>query len=519
MPNQTQPNDSRAWTRGDLVLLVVTTSVCVLVVLDANMVALSLPSISRDFGTAFDQLEWVISAYLITFTSCMLPAGGFADRFGRRTVLLSGLVVFTVASIGCGTAHSPTTLDAWRAVQGIGAAFQLTSALSIIGNAFTGTSLASKAWAIWGTCIGLTTCLAPIIGGVFTDVFGWRSIFLINGPLGIVIFALVRSIVPDSRSATRRPLDIAGSLLFACSLGVLIWALISANGAGWLARPTLIKWGVAFVSFVVFLLVEQRRAHAMVDLKLFRSGVFNAGVIGMFGYAASAQVLLTLFPLYLQVWFNVSPLHGGLMMLPFAALMLLGPSIGSHIGRGRSVHFLLCIGFVIVLIGNLAASAVATSGHYWPVAIAMCVIGLGGGILNGTTVQAIMEVAPKERAAMASGLASATRFAGIVMSIGVLGAVMSQRAHLFFSDRVADTGIRPDILTTFINRVLSGDAEHTSGLLPDAIHASMLLAARTASAVGFADALLVSGAVSLLSCLAIVVLTRRARVARSAQPI
>jgi EmrB/QacA subfamily drug resistance transporter len=519
MPNRAQLNDSRAWTRRDLVLLVVMTSICGLGVLDANMVALSLPSMSRSYGTAFDQLEWVISAYLITFASCLMPAGGVADRFGRRTVLLCGLVVFTVSSVGCGLAQSPAALDAWRAAQGVGAAFQLTSALAIIGNAFTGTSLATKAWSLWGTCIGLITCVAPIIGGIFTDAFGWRSIFLINGPLGIALYVLVHRFIPDSRSAGQRPLDIAGSLLFACSLAVLIWALISANGAGWLARPTVIKWCIAFVSFVAFLLLEQRRAHAMVDLKLFRSGVFNAGIIGMIGYAASAQVLLTLFPVYLQVSFDVSPLDGGLMMLPFAAVMVIGPSIGHRIGRGRSAHFPLCIGFVIVLIGNLAASAVATSERYWPVALAMCVIGLGTGILNGTTVRAIMDVAPTERSAMASGIVSATRFAGIVLSVGVLGAVMSLRARLFFSDHVINTGIRPDILTTFVNRVLSGDAEHTSGLLPDSMHASMLLAARTASAMGFADALLVSGAVALLSCSTITVLTRRARVARDAQPV
>lgn len=170
-----------------MLLLVVATSLCVLVVLDANMVALSLPSISRSFHSEFDQLEWVISSYVITFASCLLPAGALADRYGRRRVLLAGLLIFCIASLGCGFATSDSILNVARAAQGVGAALQLTSALAIIGNSFTDSTVAARAWALWGTCIGLTTCAAPVIRGVFTDLLGWRSIFLINASIAMAV--------------------------------------------------------------------------------------------------------------------------------------------------------------------------------------------------------------------------------------------------------------------------------------------------------------------------------------------
>jgi EmrB/QacA subfamily drug resistance transporter len=453
-----------SFTRSQLLLLTVTTSLCVLVVLDANMVALSLASISRSYRTAFDQLEWVVSAYMITFAACLLPAGALADRYGRRTVLLWGLLVFSVSSVACGLAWSPVALNIARAAQGIGAALQLTSALAIIGNAFSNSKLAAKAWGLWGTCIGITTCVAPIIGGVFTHFFGWRSIFLVNAPLGILIAYLVRKHVPDSRSTTFHSVDAIGSALFACALGLLIWALISAGAVGWTAKPTVVKLVAAVAISIVFIAVELRRPHAMIDLSLFRNGLFTAGVIGMFGFAASGQVLLTLFPLYLQTWFGFLPLTAGAAMLPFAAAMAIGPTLGGRIGQGKSAQYLLCVGLGVVCIGNLLAAHFATNQSYWHIAIAMAVIGLGVGILNGTTQRAIMGEAPIQRSGMVSGIAQTTRFSSIVMAVGVLGAVLAQRTHAIFDSAFRPVTIDGTALHMFVDKVLSGDSEHTAGL-------------------------------------------------------
>ncbi|WP_144150606.1 MFS transporter [Paraburkholderia sp. BCC1885] len=497
--------------RSEFLLLTIATSLCVLVVLDANMVALSLPSISRSYRTAFDQLEWVISAYMITFAACLLPAGGLADQYGRRTLLLWGLLIFSVASVLCGLAWSPLALNIARAVQGVGAAMQLTSALAIIGNAFTDSKLAAKAWGIWGTCIGITTCVAPIVGGVFTYLFGWRSIFLVNAPLGVLIAYLVRKHVPDSRSNVSHPVDAVGSLLFACALGLLIWALISAGSVGWTAGPTVAKLCAALALLIVFIAVELRRPHAMVDLSLFRNGLFTAGVIGMFGFAAAGQVLLTLFPLYMQTWFGFLPLTAGAAMLPFAIAMAIGPTVGGRIGRGKKPQFLLCVGLVVVSVGNMTAAHFATSHRYWHIAIAMAVIGLGVGILNGTTQRAIMSEAPVQRSGMVSGIAQTTRFSSIVMAVGVLGAVMAQRTHAIFDATFRPAILDERLLHIFVDKVLSGDAEHTIGLLPSSLRASAIEAARAANAEGFADALLVTAGISAFSFIAIALLTNFSR--------
>ena len=165
--------------------LLTASGVCSLIVLDTNIVAVTLPTIARDLGANFADIEWVVSAYMLAFAALLLPAGSIADRFGRKKTLVWGLGIFILASLGCGAAPSVLLLDIARAVKGVGAALLLTSALASIGHAFHDDLERAKAWAFWGACMGVAMTAAPTLGGLITHYMGWRWIFYLNLPVGL----------------------------------------------------------------------------------------------------------------------------------------------------------------------------------------------------------------------------------------------------------------------------------------------------------------------------------------------
>ena len=285
--------------------------VCALIILDTNIVAVSLPSIARDLSGSFADIEWVVSAYLLAFAACLLPAGSLADRFGRQRMLLIGLAVFGIASLACGAAPSLLFLDLARAAKGIGAAMLLTSALAAIGHRFHEPQARMRAWAFWGACMGATITFAPLLGGVIASTLGWRWIFYINLPLVAVLALMVLRSIEESRDSDAARLDPMGSLTFASSLGCLIWAMIDANQVGWTSVDTLGRLLISAFLFGLFIMVERSQERPMIDLQLMRSGRFIGALLGMFAYAACAQVMMTVLPLYLQNGLQLSALAAG----------------------------------------------------------------------------------------------------------------------------------------------------------------------------------------------------------------
>ncbi|MGF6596691.1 EmrB/QacA subfamily drug resistance transporter [Paraburkholderia sp. GAS448] len=467
---------------------------CALIVLDTNVVAVSLPSIARSFHASFADVEWVVSAYMVAFAACLLPAGALADRLGRRTMLLAGLGVFMLASLGCGLAPSATLLNVARAIKGVGASMLLTSALAVIANTFHEGPARTRAWAVWGTCMGVATTIAPLIGGVITQWLGWRWIFLLNLPVCAVLAWCVRRSIRESRNPLAGPVDIAGSALFGSALALGVWALIGAQSAGWASALTAARLAGCAALLIAFVLVERTRRHAMIDLALFRQPKFVAAVLAMFGYAACAQVMMTFLPLYLQNAFGLSAVVAGLGMLPFAMAMIVGPYIGAALSARISGTALLSVGLLLIAAGNLLTAFVARDAHYGLVALAMIVTGCGAGVLNGDTQKAIMACVPVNRTGMASGISTTTRFTAIVTSVGVLGAVLAASTRTALqSDTTLAPAIRGQLDSSFMSRVLAGDVAHATAHLPFDTAAQLAAAARASFASGFASAVCVAG--------------------------
>ncbi len=394
--------------------------------LDSNIVAVSLPSIAASLHADFAASEWVINAYTLTFASLVMPAGALADRYGRKRTLLAGLALFTFASLICGVAPSVSILNAARAAQGVGAAFQLSAALAILSHSFRGAERA-RAFAFWGSVIGFAITLGPVAGGLITQTVGWKWAFYLNVPVGVAIMAIVLGSARESRDPEAARLDAPGLLSFSASLFLLTLGLISGGHRGWTSAPVLGELVGAAGLFAAFLILEARQSRPMLDLRIFRHRTYVGANITSLTFAACFLTMLTFLPLYFQGGLRASPIRAGLLMLPMAIPLFAMPRlVSAHIAHRLSGRALLTIGLSLVSIGLLWMALAAPSLRYDSMLAGMLVAGCGAGILNGETPKVSMTVIPPERAGMASGVGGTIRFSGIVIGFAALGAVLYQ---------------------------------------------------------------------------------------------
>ncbi|OWT71516.1 MULTISPECIES: MFS transporter [unclassified Achromobacter] len=496
-------------THGRTAVLLVGALGCAMTVLDTNVVGIVLPTIARDLNASFADIEWVISTYVLCFSALLLPAGSIADRYGRKRVFLCGIVLFALASCACGLAPTATALYLARGAQGVGAAFLLAPALAIIGHAFHEESARARAWAIWGAIMGLTMVLAPLIGGAINALLGWRWAFHINVPICAALALAVAGVIDESRDPTPRPLDFAGIVLFAGGMFAFTWALIVGPVQGWGSAGFLLRLGAGLVLFLGFSQVERRGRHPMLDLSLFAAPAFVGAVIAMLAYAASAQVMASLLPLFLQNARGKTALLAGVSMLPFALAMLVLPQVGRRLATRLRSYQILALGLAIVALGNLAMMVAA--GHHSPalLILAMAVLGSGGGLLNGETQKAIMGTVPRHRAGMASGISTTARFSGILLGFASLGAVLAGGVQAALRDSMLHVGISGT--PGFADTIAAGDLARALAMYPATLHETLTALARDSYGAGFARAFLVAGVVSLVASVTVYVLMRDRR--------
>lgn len=404
-------------------VLICSAATCSLIMLDTNIVAVALPTIGRELHAGFVSMQWVISAYLITFASLLLPSGTLADLYGRRRMVMIGIALFLVSSATCGLAQSALVLELSRAIQGVGASMLLTSALAIISATFRGAERA-RAYAFWGTSIGAAMTCGPILGGVITGLFGWRWAFLINIPLCVVFLVAMRAFVPESRDPEKRRLDFAGVFTLSTSLFLLVWALIDGNREGWVSTQILGRLFAAVLLLIAFVIVERLQAQPMLDFELLSSPRYVGAASAMFGYGAAAQVMIFFLPLYLQSWMKLAPMAAGFAMLPFALPLVIAPPLAAHFLERLTHRSRLAIGLGIAAAGDFSIGLAAHAGAPYPImTVAMLVAGFGTGLLNPETARAMQAQASPERAGMASGIGATIRFVSLVIGVAVLGAV------------------------------------------------------------------------------------------------
>ncbi|GGB85472.1 MFS transporter [Marinobacterium zhoushanense] len=477
-------------------LLLTASASCALTIFDTNLVGVILPSLVSDLGADFSQMAWVQSSFLLTFASLLLFAGAMADRYGRRRVLCVGLWLFGCAALACCVAPNISLLIGARAVQGVGAALLLAPALSTIGHRFRLQDEAIKAWSTWGSIMGLTMVIAPLLSSLAGYLLGWRWAFFVFVPICVTLILSVPRTIDEDRPSGAHAFDWAGAICFSLSMLLWVWGLINGPQTGWTSHQSVIVFTLGMVTLAAFVAIELRQANPMLHLRLFKSGRFVGAVIAMLGYAGAAQVMAALLPLYLQRGMGISFLWTGCALLPFAITMFMFPTIGRRLSNRLQSYQLLGVGLAIISVGNIwLALAVSSSNPIW-FFIGMSILGAGGGLINGETQKAILGTVPKERTGMASGISTTARFFAMLVGYAGLSSVLAFGVKSRLQDELcASGGGRCAVLPDALEWVVTGRFM-TGHLSMGELEAATALASYRG---GFADLFLAAATVALLS--------------------
>ncbi|WPW28741.1 MFS transporter [Streptomyces atratus] len=410
--------------RRQLVLAICCMSLLI-VSLDNTVLNVALPSMQKELHATVAGMQWTIDAYTLVLASLLMLAGSTADRTGRRKIFKIGLVLFTLGSVLCSLAPNLESLVAFRMVQAVGGSMLNPVAMSIITNTFTDPRERARAIGVWGGVVGISMAAGPVVGGLLVDSVGWRSIFWINLPVGLVALLLTWRYVPESRAPKPRRPDPVGQLLVVGLLGSLTYAIIEAPSAGWTSPRILVFAVLAVCSLVGLLLYEPRRAEPLIDLRFFRSAPFSgATAIAVCAFAALSGFLF-LNTLYLQNVRGLSALHAGLYMLPMAALTFVcAPLSGRLVGSRGPRLPLLVAGVAMTACGLLFAAFDAETDDVL-LFTGYVLFGLGFGMVNAPITNTAVSGMPRSQAGVAAAVASTSRQIGGTLGVAVIGAVLA----------------------------------------------------------------------------------------------
>jgi MFS family permease len=398
-----------------------------LTLFDVTAVVVAMPGIARELGFAVAGSAWVIDAYSLAFTGALLASGALADRFGRRRSMLSGNAVFLVASIACGLATDGPMLLAARVLQGVGAAFMVTGAISLVAGAFPDLGQRARAFGIIGVISGVAMALGPTVGGLLASWLGWRWIFYANVPFCIALAVLVPRLVAESNDPDGPPLDLAGIALLTISLGLAIDALLRRDGS--LAIRAACLAGSAMAA-LLFVLQQWRGSRPVLDPRVFATSAM-AGVGAIltaiqFGYWA----VLVYLPLFLSAGLLMDMEVAGVALLAATLPMLLIPLIGGRFVTQWGWRRFFVIAFAIIAAGDvllvLAAVLASPAMRLAATSAGMLTIGIGAALANPQMSSVVLALAPPAQAGRASAVTMIVRQAGFAISIAALGATLTR---------------------------------------------------------------------------------------------
>jgi EmrB/QacA subfamily drug resistance transporter len=422
------PDPKRWWA------LALLCSAFFMVILDVSIVNVALPSIQRELHFSQGDLQWVLSAYALTFGGFLLLGGRAADLLGRRRVFMFGVALFTLASLACGLSNTEGTLIAARAVQGLGAAILSPSALSIISTTFAEGSERNKALGIWGAMGGSGAAVGVLAGGVLTEWLGWEWIFFVNIPVGTTALLLTRSVIRESRAvAELRHFDAAGAVLITSSLVLLVFALTRADDVGWASAQTLLILAASAVLLAGFLAVELRSKAPLVPLGIFvrLRTLTGANVVG-FLLGGLTFAMFFMLSLYMQQVLGLSALQTGAGYLAVALTAIVSSGIAQALVTRLGVKPAMAFGVFLMALGNVWFTQVSADGSYAVDLLpGFFAIGVGLGFsFVPMSIAALAGVEARE-AGLASGLINTTQQIGGALGVAVFSTVSTTRTdHL-----------------------------------------------------------------------------------------
>jgi len=401
-----------------------------MIVLDSTIVNVALPSIQADLGFSGTSLAWVVNAYLLTFGGFLLLGGRLGDLYGHRRLFLIGIAFFTAASIACGLSTTQGVLVAARAIQGLGGAVVSAVALSLIMNLFTEPADRAKAMGVFGFVLAGGGSIGVLLGGVLTDLLSWHWIFLVNVPIGAVVYALCLKLLPSDRGATAGGrLDVAGAVTVTVSLMLAVYAIVNGNDKGWTSAQTLGLLAAAAVLMALFLVIESRVRAPLVPLGIFRlRNVATANVVGVL-WAAAMFSWFFMSALYLQKVLGYTPLEVGLAFLP-ANLIMGAFSLGLSAKLVMRFGFRapLATGLLFAAAGLVLFARAPVDGSFViDVLPAMILLAIGAGLaFNPVLLAAMSDVEPSE-SGLASGVVNTSFMMGGALGLAILASLAASR--------------------------------------------------------------------------------------------
>lgn len=421
---------SRARLRAPGVAMVAICLTQALVLLDTTVINIAFAEMMRGLDASLEQMLWVTNSYLVTYAVLLVPGGRLGDMFGMRRIMLIGLAIFTVASAACGFARHPEEVIIGRAVQGVGAALLAAQAMAIITRIYPA-ERRGRALGVWGAFAGLATAAGPTVGGLLTATVGWRGIFFINLPVGLIGAVLVLLAVPRLRAEGRSRLDLAGALLLATAIVLVVYPLISGERYGWgrmwgpVTVPSL--FAAAAGVFGVFTLVQRRRQgrDPLLPFALLhdRNFVIASAVIGVIPGAIAAMLLLI--PLYLQTAHGWSPFQAGLLVAvpPFVSVVVARRS-GQLSDRWGGKHVLM-LGLLLFAVGMGTQLIGVGAERSWLLLLpGLAITGIGMGVTFAPSVAVAMRDVHPNFAGVASGVFNTTRLCGSLFCTALVGALL-----------------------------------------------------------------------------------------------
>ncbi|MET7795928.1 MFS transporter [Streptomyces decoyicus] len=471
------------------------------VILDNTVLNVAIPSLTEDLGATTADVQWMINAYSLVQSGLLLTAGNSADRYGRKKMLVVGLSLFGVASLGAALAQSPGQLIAARAGMGIGGALLVTTTLAVVMQIFDDEER-PRAIGIWSSVNSLGFAAGPLIGGALLDHFWWGSLFLVNLPVAVIALTAVVVLVPESSSRGGAPVDLPGALLSMIGMVGVVFAIISGPMYGWLSGRVLISTAIGVIGLAVFALWELHVPHPMLDMHFFRNrrfiGAVSGGILVAFGMGGSMFLLTQ----HLQLVLGYGPLDAGLRMAPLAVTVILinFTGLGARLIPRFGTPGMIVSGMSLLAAGLAAVSLMGGAG-YGGMLLGLVVMGVGIALAMPTMANAIMSAIPPAKAGVGAGVNGTLMEFGQGLGVAVLGAVLNSRFVALLPLAAAGAGSLPAALAR-----TRTDAERA------AVHDAFASGIGTSQLVGAA-------AVFLGGLVAAVLLRRAERTGQEAEPL
>lgn len=426
-------------TAGKWSILAILSFALALISLDNTIVNVALPSLQEDLGATSAQLQWVVDAYSVLFAGTLLLAGSLGDRFGRKKVLLVGLVIFGVGSLAAGASPDADVLIACRALMGIGGAFIMPSTLSILVQTFTAPTERAQAIGIWAAVAGVGVAIGPIVGGALLEHFSWHSVFLVNPPLVVIVFLLALTFVPESLDASKPRLDMLGAALSSLGLIALVTFIVELPDSG-IDAVTLIAGLGAVVLLAGFVWWERRAPRPLLPMELFGQRVFTVAVVlvGLVYFALMGALFFL--PQFLQLVQGMTPLQSGVSMLPGAGGLLVASLFSPRLAEKWGARRVVVVGVLFVTVGLMSMSFVQPMTSYAYVGFALGITGIGMGLTLPQATNGVLSCVPKERSGMGSAVNDAVSELGGSFGVAILGGILAFFYRSRIDEAIASAG-------------------------------------------------------------------------------